>query len=69
MRGMGMMTMAMRTTAMRTLPGVMVESSTQACLGSTGGKGLAQAPSALRAISIMGWRMAKLPLATHKLQA
>ncbi|MCY1431868.1 hypothetical protein D9M71_478450 [compost metagenome] len=51
---------------MITRPGVMVYRSTQACLGSTGGKGLAQAPSALRAISIMGWRMAKLPLAIYK---
>ena len=32
-------------------------------------KGLAQAPSALRAISIMGWRMAKLPLAIGTLTA
>ncbi|MNR50887.1 hypothetical protein D3C85_1704720 [compost metagenome] len=54
---------------MITLPGVMVYRSTQACLGSTGGKGLAQAPSALRAISIMGWRMARLPLAIYRLQA
>jgi hypothetical protein len=43
--------------------------SIQALPGSTGGKGLAQAPSALMANSIMGWRMAKLPLAIYRLQA